>query len=399
MKKIFTFAIALMSLFALLQPASALTYNVTVPAGTYVCYIAGNFPAPMNWAPTAAGAQMTKVDDTHYTITLDNADATMEYKYLSGPDWAYNEVGADGNNLPGDGNRKYVAGTPDVVAKWASLYNPNIPPLPLNVTIDVTVPAGTNQCYIVGTFNNWAGPTAPTDSILMTNVNVNADGTIVFEKTIYTSDANKLAYHFCSGPDWMFEQNPSTSFNYPEVQPTVTAWKAVYNPATMGTISVTATVPAGTTAVWVMYAADIISGDFTKAVACTKNVDGTFSFSAPFATNIEYKMYNQADADHPEVIAANRTATYPTNATANITVAAWAAAPSAVPELNADKYKVYTFNNTIVVEGVTSQVAIFDVSGRKIQSAKLAGKFSSKALNSGLYILLVDGATKKVAVN
>src|ERR1035437_7328624 len=102
MKRIFTFAIALLSMFATLQFASALVYNVTVPAGTFECYIAGNFPAPMNWAPTDPGAKMTKVDATHYTITLANSDATMEYKYLSGPDWAYNEVGADGNNLPGD---------------------------------------------------------------------------------------------------------------------------------------------------------------------------------------------------------------------------------------------------------------------------------------------------------
>jgi hypothetical protein len=118
-------------------------------------------------------------------------------------------------------------------------------------------------------------------------------------------------------------------------------------------------------------------------------------------------MFNQPDWNHSEMdpsdptipIANNRKAAYPGDANSTITVSAWAAAPSAVQELNADKYKVYTVANSIVVEGVTSQVSIFDVSGRRIQTAKLAGKFSSKALNSGLYILLVDGATKKVAVN
>ena len=62
MKRIFTFAIALMSLFAMQQKASALVYTVTVPAGTNACVIAGNFPAPMNWAPDNAGGKMTKVD-------------------------------------------------------------------------------------------------------------------------------------------------------------------------------------------------------------------------------------------------------------------------------------------------------------------------------------------------
>ena len=53
---------------------STLVYNVTVPAGTPACYIAGEMNG---WSFTA----MTKVDDTHYTITLDNVTAATKYKY------------------------------------------------------------------------------------------------------------------------------------------------------------------------------------------------------------------------------------------------------------------------------------------------------------------------------
>ncbi|MFT3754040.1 MAG: hypothetical protein QM800_14570 [Paludibacter sp.] len=96
MKRIFTLAIALMSMFAALQLVSAanVVFNVTVPVPTYQCWIVGNFNGWNN-----NQHQMTKVNDTHYTITLDDAtfaagitQANIKYKYLSGGgDWAYVE--------------------------------------------------------------------------------------------------------------------------------------------------------------------------------------------------------------------------------------------------------------------------------------------------------------------
>ena len=412
MKKIFTFVIALLSMFATTQLASAATgvFNVTVPTGTNQCWIMGNFAGTAVW-PVTAAIQCTKVDATHYTVTLDDATflegitmATLQYKYLSGTgDWAYVEKDATGAEIS---NRTYLGTSPqvDVVVNWASIFTPHVPQ-PMNVTIDVLVPAGTVQCYIVGNFNSWAGPTAPVDSCKMVLTTTNDDGTMVFEKTVYTADAVLLAYHFCSGPDWSFEQlDPTGDYHYPQVNPVVNSWKLIYDPSKLGDINVTATVPAGTTDVWVN--GSFIGWNFNNGAGglkCTKNADGTFSFTAPLVMNIEYKLYNgqtwnNVEVDDMGVEVANRKAAFPADANTNITVIGWKT-PSALQELNANKYKVYTYNNSIVVEGVTSQVTIFDVSGRKIQSAKLAGKFSSKALNSGLYILLVDGATKKVAVN
>lgn len=95
------------------DPDIKLTYNVTVPVGTYACYIVGEMNG---WTHQA----MTKIDGTHYTITILGATTSHEYKYCSGPDWMYVEKDANGNDLPGDGNRTYTAN--DVVVNWASLY-------------------------------------------------------------------------------------------------------------------------------------------------------------------------------------------------------------------------------------------------------------------------------------
>ena len=74
------------------DPETGVTYNVTVPAGTKACYIAGEMNS---WSFT----EMTKIDDTHYTVTLAEATDTMGYKYCSGPGWAYVELTEEGGEL------------------------------------------------------------------------------------------------------------------------------------------------------------------------------------------------------------------------------------------------------------------------------------------------------------
>ena len=102
------------------NPNTGLTYNVTVPNGTYTCYIAGTMT-------TWTLQEMTKVDDTHYTITFADATTDMQYKYCSGPSWDYEEII--------DRNRVYSEN--DVVTAWRAVYipeggneNPNTPNIP-----------------------------------------------------------------------------------------------------------------------------------------------------------------------------------------------------------------------------------------------------------------------------
>ena len=430
MKRIFTFAIALMSLLVTAKAANV-TFSVTVPAGTNSCWIVGSFNSWNN-----NDKKLTKVDATHYTITMDDATwaagvttANVQYKYCSGGgDWAYVEKYADGSEI--HANRVYTGtntwtdpnkvlpdetqiGTNgvDVVARWATVWA-DIPPLPLNVTIDVLVPKGTFQCYVVGTFNSWAGPTAPADSCKMKLIATNPDGTMVFEKTVFTADANKLAFHFCCGPDWAFEQlAPTGDFHYPGdvSSAVVTSWKKIFDPSTLGNVTVTATVPAGTGPnVWIQggwLGWNFASGGGGQLM--TKNVDGTFSYTINNVAGTEYKLYNRQDwgfveADALGVEVANRVLPVTPGQTTSvaITVVGWKQAyNTGIQELNMDNYKIYTNNNKIVVEGVVSSVELFNLDGRRIQTERLSGTFTSKTLNNGLYVIRVDGATKKVSVN
>ena len=128
MKKLFSFVCALVCAMSL---SAAVTYNVQVPAGTNTCYICGDCTG---WNHTA----MTKVDDTHYTINLETT-AQDGYKYCSGPDWAYVEKNADGSEMS---NRTYAAN--DVVAQWASVYNPGAAVSYVDITIRVKADAAPN---------------------------------------------------------------------------------------------------------------------------------------------------------------------------------------------------------------------------------------------------------------
>lgn len=109
MKKFFLFCAALLGMSSVF--AQDLTYNVTVPAGTKACYIAGDMNS---WSFT----EMTKVDDTHYTITAGSGG----YKYCSGPSWDYVEKDAQGEEIS---NRTYSES--DVVASWKAVYDPETP--------------------------------------------------------------------------------------------------------------------------------------------------------------------------------------------------------------------------------------------------------------------------------
>lgn len=135
MKKflLFLFIGVLVSTFA---SAQGLTYSVTVPAGTNACYIAGDMNA---WT----FMEMTKVDDTHYTLTIAGSNSSQGYKYCSGPAWSYEEQYANGSWHP---NRVYVEN--DVVEKWAAVYTPTAPKI--DITIKTRSPWAQTYIYYWG---------------------------------------------------------------------------------------------------------------------------------------------------------------------------------------------------------------------------------------------------------
>lgn len=136
MKKHYLFLILLSFMIG---QASALTYKVTVPKNTEICYLVGEFS---NWEFVL---QMEKIGENIFQLDLPEATANMKYKYCSGNDWKYVEKGAEGEEIP---NRVYSP--EDVVASWAMCYTSRP-----GLWYRVYTPAYTRECYLVGEMNNW----------------------------------------------------------------------------------------------------------------------------------------------------------------------------------------------------------------------------------------------------
>jgi len=130
MKKIL---LSLVALFATVSLASALTYDVTVPAGTNECYIVGDFPS-QKWTHI----KMTKQTATTYTITIADATEASKYKYCSGPDWMYVEKTASGTEVA---DRTWAEG--DIVEKWAKVYDPGVQIVRADLTFKIQISTGT----------------------------------------------------------------------------------------------------------------------------------------------------------------------------------------------------------------------------------------------------------------
>lgn len=388
MNKIFTIVFALLSLFAVNQSISALTYNVTVPAGTKACYITGEMNG---WSPSATA--MTKIDETHYSVSLPNATPEMKYQYLSGPDWKYIEKTAEGTAIT---DRTWSAA--DVVVKWGETFTPD----ERDVTIEALVPADVKVLYLVGSFNGWSSPSETTK---MTFVSEDLNGK-VFSIKIHSLDAKNMEFKFCAGPAWSYQQtSPKANFIYGttdnSIAVVVNTFEGIFDPAKTGTINITATVPAGTDSIFIQ--GDFLGWNMANAMKAVKNQDGTFTFSIPMVMKIYYNIYNKADwtyveADSQGLKYPDRTASFPENANTSITVVAWMKNVTGITPTNEATNKIYSSNNQLIVENVISKVAIYDITGRAIQSEVVNGTFKSKKLNSGLYIVQVDGASKKVSV-
>ena len=71
---------------------------------------------------------------------------------------------------------------------------------------------------------------------------------------------------------------------------------------------------------------------------------------------------------------------------------------SAVSNIQRAENKIYASNQMLFVENVKGNVQIIDISGRIVEASNMTGTFVSTKLNKGLYIVKVDGATKKITV-
>jgi len=104
---------------------------------------------------------------------------------------------------------------------WIGYFPGNIMKIfPTNITYSVTVPVGTNACYIAGTMNNWIQQT-------MTKIDATH-----FNLNIPTATINDT-YKYCSGPIWAYEEldannNVISNRSYSS-NDVVAKWKSVYS--------------------------------------------------------------------------------------------------------------------------------------------------------------------------
>lgn len=403
MKRIFTFLLAIVMLAAFAPKTSAIEFKVVVPTPTYQVWVVGNFNGWNN-----NQYQLTKVDDTHYSITIADDQLsgqtaeTIKYKYLSGGgDWAYVEKGKTGEEIS---DRNYPGvGANDSVRTWALVFNPNVAPIEKDVKVEVWVPKAVKECYLTGSFNGWKSPGSEGTQMAWIESESDATGNF-YRQTIHTTDANKMIYKFAAGPSWVYEQD-STDLKMPDVTQDAAfhfmpKFKRIYpGAANLKTITINVTAPAGTDSVFMM--GSHLGWDGASWKPGTKNLDGTFTFTVQNVDLMEYKYYRGRGWDTEEKKADlsgadNRKADAQIALVFNDVIARWN--NTGVNNLNMDKYRVFT-NGNVRIEGVTSGVQMYDVTGRMIESANTVGTFTSKAVKAGIYILKVDGATLKVMVN
>ncbi len=337
------------------EPEKGLTYNVTVPEGTLACYIIGE----VTGADWTTFVEMTKVDDTHYTIYLAEATATQQYKYCSGPTWDYVEKDANGENV---GNRTYSEN--DVVANWAAIFNPNG-----GLTYNVTVPEGTFECYIAGEMTSWA-------HIPMTMVDATH-----YTITIETATIDDT-YKYCSGPDWAYEEIIAGNRTY-SANDVVAAWAMVYNPnVAVGDISFTVTVPEGTTECYIV--GSFQGWDTLNGIPMIDNGDGTFSCTVTEVTDISYKYHNGKDWEKYE---GNRSASITTTTTVVDVVSEWENLSGIVDVVKTDDVTVYgTAGKINVTADKAGALNIYNAQGMLVVVVNYEAGNTTVALPRGIYL-------------
>jgi PKD repeat protein len=194
---------------------------------------------------------------------------------------------------------------------------------PVNVTIDVTVPASVNQVFLPGSYNGW-NPAANQ----MAQIDSTGAGK-KFEATIL-ADTSTLEFKFCAGPSWYYQQDSvqyKANFKYSVDGGNITVNSFDPIIATVGDIAINIAVPAGTVEVFVAWSYN--GWDLQTAIKAIRNSDGTFTAILPQVDSVQYKCLSfNADWSYVEKDSIgndinNRTANFSVSSVENIMVANW----------------------------------------------------------------------------
>ena len=200
--------------------AKDITFDVLVPDSIFVVYLTGSYNG---WSGTMD--KMTRADSSvngeEFKITVHIKDtSTLEYKFSAGPGWDYQQSA---------GNYKYMTdGSTVVCDQFTAIFNPA---LVGNITVNITVPAGTPDVWLIGSFEGWTA-----DSAHALHATKNLDGTW----TAVIPQVQNVQFKCYNSPGWTYEEaadaagsnlanNRSASFIAdPVVNITVLFWKQVF---------------------------------------------------------------------------------------------------------------------------------------------------------------------------
>lgn len=399
MKKIFSLLTLCICMATAVFADQTVTLKVTVPDSTEVCYATGGFNS---WSTDATPMTCIQTTPTKIfsvdVVVPDVVDSGYNYKFLAGPGWNYEQAVPAADFVYGQ-----VGFTNAVVSSFKSYF---LASALVDVTVNVMVPNTVMYCYITGSFNSWSIPTEP-----MTFVSSDSEGRY-YTYVIPQVDPASLEFKFLAGPGWAYEQTSSTNYSYAGnggsdnvVNIICGDFKAIYDPVNVGDVTVNIlTYPAGTDSVYLVGSWGS-SWKLEEAVACTHNADGTFTGIIEDVAAFEFKCWLRRDWAYEEAadiegngLAANRSGSFKTTPVVNVDILFWKATPAGVNTTNADAFNAYIINNTLFVDGFTQSVNIYDVNGRTIESYKGQGTYTSNELRSGIYIIVVDGQSKKFAI-
>lgn len=161
----------------------------------------------------------------------------------------------------------------------------------VNVTFNVTVPAGTQEVYIIGSsdyLGNWGANEGR--AILMEQT-----GTTSWSKTLFLPPNTTYQYMFLCGPNWKYEQSPNTNFPFTTGATdmvrnnTILAWNETPPPYVR--FSFLVNVPSDTENVFLIGSDELGNwdADTGRARKMRKVSDGLFSTSVRLAPNKSYQ--------------------------------------------------------------------------------------------------------------
>ncbi len=277
-------------------------------------------------------------------------------------------------------------------------------------TLNVTVPAATTDtCFVGGGFNGWT-------MTPLHYVSTSLDGTTkLFSSSTLpaTFAGNQNFYLYNATNSWASTSTPALSFysvatGVTSQNVTVTAWKNAINYT-----FINVTVPSAVSECY--FISDQVGWTLpTNAVKMTLKTTNTSTkvysydyrgsnsahpFNGQFLAGLDGTTTNTYGQKTPAVNFTNPGTGNFLNFTVTEFKAIFAPVTTALQNASNDNALIKVVDNKIVAEGVVSNVSIFDVHGSLIQSVNTKGVFSSKTLNSGLYIIRVDNKAYKQVVN